>query len=62
MIIKIFIGLEKRVENISKTCNIEIRNNITEIKGLINKMRDTMMERAADSKNQKNKLMTQKTK
>ena len=41
MITKILTGLEKRVEDISETINTEIRNNIAEIKGSTNKMRNT---------------------
>lgn len=37
MIIKIFNGIQKRVEDISDTINIEIRNSIVQIKGSINK-------------------------
>jgi len=43
MIIKILAGLEKRVEDISETINTEIRNNIAEIKGSINKVRKCLM-------------------
>ena len=39
MIIRTLIRLEKRVEDISKTVNTEIRNNIAEIKSSINEMR-----------------------
>ena len=39
VIIGILTKLEKRVEDVSKTLNTEIRNNIAEIKGLINEMR-----------------------
>lgn len=37
MILKIFTSLDIRVEDISETINPGIRNNIAEIKGLINK-------------------------
>jgi len=40
MTMKILTGLEKRVEDISETLNTEIRNNIVEIKGSINEMRN----------------------
>ena len=42
VILRILIGLEKRVENTRETINPEIRNNIAEIKGSINKMRNMM--------------------
>ena len=42
MIIRILTGLEKRVEDMSETLNTEIRNNIAEIKGSINKMRNML--------------------
>ena len=42
MIIKILTGLEKRVEDGSELLNPEIRNNIAEIKGTVNKMRNRM--------------------
>lgn len=41
MIIRLLTGLQKRAENISEIINTEIRNNITEKRGLINKMRNT---------------------
>ena len=41
-IITILIGLEERGEDISKTINIEKSNNIAEIKGSINEMRNTL--------------------
>ena len=44
MIIRILIGLEKRVEGISEILNTEIRNNIAEIKDSINEMRKCLME------------------
>ena len=56
MIIRILIGLEKKVKNMSETFNMAIRNNI-EIRGSINKMKNTH-----DGMNSKNELMTQKTK
>ena len=37
MIIKIFNGAEKRVEDVSEAMNTEIRNNIAQIKGSVNK-------------------------
>ena len=42
MVIRILTGLGKRVEDISETLNTEIRNNIAEIKGSINKMRNIL--------------------
>ena len=42
MIIRILIGIEKRVEDMSETLNTEIRKNITEIKGSINEMRNML--------------------
>jgi len=41
MIIRILTELEKKVEDMSKTINREIKNNIAEIKGSINKIRNT---------------------
>ena len=38
----ILTGLEERGEDISKTINIEKSNNIAEIKGSINEMRNTL--------------------
>jgi len=37
MIIRILTGLEKRVDSISETINTEIKNDIVEIKGSINR-------------------------
>ena len=42
IIVRILTGLEKRVEDISETLNTEIRNNIAEIKGSINEMRNML--------------------
>ena len=42
MIIRILTGLEKKVEDMSESLNTEIRNNIAEIKGLTNEMRNTL--------------------
>ena len=42
MIIRIVMGLEKIVEDMSETLNTEIRNNIAEIKDSINEMRNTL--------------------
>ena len=42
IIIRMLTGLEKRVEDLNKALNIEIRNNIAEIKGSINEMRNTL--------------------
>ena len=39
MIIKILIGLEKRVEDISETLNTEIKKNQSEIKNTTNEIR-----------------------
>jgi len=44
MIIRIFTGLEKRVEDLRENLNTEIRNNIAEMKGSINEMRNTLDE------------------
>lgn len=41
MIIRILTELEKRVEDMSKTLNTEIRNNIAKIEGSISEMRNT---------------------
>ena len=41
MIIKILSGFEKKVKDMSNILNTEIRNNIAEIKGSINEMRNT---------------------
>ena len=40
MIIKIFPGFEKRVEDVSETLNPEIKNNTAEAKSSINEMRN----------------------
>ena len=42
IIIRILTRLEKRVEDVSKTFNTEIMNHIVEIKGSINKRRNTL--------------------
>ena len=42
MIIRILPGLERRVEDMSETHNTEIKNNIAEIKGSINKIRNKL--------------------
>ena len=42
MIIRILTGLEKRVEEISETLNTKIRNDILEIKGPVNEMRNML--------------------
>ena len=42
MIIRIATGLEKREEGMSETLNPEIRNDIAEIKGSINEMRNML--------------------
>ena len=42
IIIKILTGLDKRVEDMSKTLNTNIRNNTVRKKGVINKMRNTL--------------------
>jgi len=60
MIICIITGLEKRVEHINETINTEIRNNIAEIKGSINEMRnmlDGMNSRLEEAEEQTNSLM-----
>ena len=44
MIIRLLIGFEKREEDMSETLNTEIRNNRAEIKGSVNKMRNTFNE------------------
>ena len=41
-IIRMLTGLEKRVEDVTETLNTKIRNNIGEIKGSINKMRNRL--------------------
>ena len=41
-IIRMLTGLEKRVEDVTETLNTKIRNNIGEIKGSINKMRNML--------------------
>ena len=58
VIIKILRGLEKRGEDMSKTFNPEVRNNIAEIKGPINEMRTCLKEGTAGWKRQRNELMT----
>ena len=42
MSIRILSKHEKRVDSISETANTEMRNNIAEIKGSINKRRNTL--------------------
>ena len=42
MILRILSRLKKRLEDISETINTEIRNNIAEIQGSINKMRKAL--------------------
>ena len=42
MIIKILTGLEKRVEDISKTLNTEIKKKQSEIKNTINEIKNTL--------------------
>ena len=42
MVIRILTGLEKRVEDVSETLNTEISNNIAEIKGSRNEMRNML--------------------
>ena len=42
MTIRILTGLQKRVEDMNKTLNTTIRNNIVEIKGTINERRNTL--------------------
>lgn len=42
MNIRLLTALEKRMEYISETVNPEIRNNIAEIKGSVNKMRNLL--------------------
>ena len=42
MIKRILTGLEKKVEDMSETLNTQIRNNIAEIKGTVNKVRNTL--------------------
>lgn len=42
MIIKILTGFEKRVKAMNETFHAEVRSNISEIKGLINKVRNTL--------------------
>ena len=44
MYTRIHTGLEKRVEDMSKALNTEIRSNITEIKDTISQMRKHLME------------------
>ena len=41
MVIRIFTGLQKRVEDMSETLNRDTRNNIGEIKGSVNEMGNT---------------------
>jgi len=60
MIIRILTELEKKVEDMSKTINREIKNNIAEIKGSINEMRnmlDGMNSRLEEAEEQTNSLM-----
>ena len=42
MSIRIFTGLEERVDYMSETFKTEIRNNIVEMKDTINEMRNTL--------------------
>ena len=42
IITRILTGLEKGLEDMSETLNTEIRNNIAEIKGSINEMRNML--------------------
>ena len=58
VIIRILTGLEKRVENISETINIEIRDNIAEVKGLINEMRNMLSGMNSSLEKQRKELMT----
>ena len=58
MIIRTLTVLEKRVEHMSETLNTEIRNNLVEIKGTINEMRNTHHRMNSRWKKQKNELVT----
>ena len=51
----------RRGEDTSETLNTEMRNNIAEIKGSINKMKSTLDVIDRDWKKQMNKLATWKT-
>lgn len=42
MIKKILAGLEKRIECYSEIINAQVRNNIAEIKGSVNQIRDRL--------------------
>ena len=50
MIIRILTGLEKRVEDIIEILNTEIRDNITEVKGSMNEMRNMLDQQAERSR------------
>ena len=62
MIIKILIGIEKRVEDMSYSLNAEIKKNIAELKGSINKMNNMLDRMKSKMEEEQNKLMTLKTK